>query len=67
VYMPDALNIGMNHGKAAGAGIPNHLHYHLVPRWRGDLNFFPLIAGTKVVVESLEQTYDRFVKYFSRT
>lgn len=65
IYQPAGINAGLNHGAAAGAGIPDHLHYHLVPRWSGDLNFFPLIAETKVLVESLEQTYDKFVEYFS--
>ena len=64
LYQPAALNIGLNHGKAAGAGLPDHLHYHLIPRWEGDLNFFPLIAETKAVVESLEQTYVKFSQYF---
>lgn len=64
VYKPAGVNLGMNHGEASGAGIPDHIHYHLVPRWVGDLNFFPLIAETKVVVETLEQTYTRFVEYF---
>lgn len=67
VYQPGGMNIGMNHGATAGAGIPDHLHYHLIPRWSGDLNFFPLIAETKVVVESLEQTYERLLRYFSKT
>lgn len=58
-YQPGGINLGMNHGAVAGAGIPDHLHYHLVPRWSGDLNFFPLIAETKVLVESLEQTYEK--------
>lgn len=66
LYRPAALNIGLNHGKAAGAGLPEHLHYHLIPRWEGDLNFFPLIAETKAVVESLEQTYKKFAKYFEK-
>ena len=64
LYQPAALNIGLNHGKAAGAGLPDHLHYHLIPRWEGDLNFFPLIAETKEVVESLEQTFEKFKAYF---
>ena len=58
-YEPGGMNLGLNHGAVAGAGIPEHLHYHLIPRWSGDLNFFPLIAETKVLVESLEQTYEK--------
>jgi len=65
VYEPAAANIGLNHGAAAGAGLPQHLHFHLVPRWAGDLNFFPLIAETKVVIESLEQTFQRYLEYFN--
>lgn len=59
VYEPGGINVGLNHGAVAGAGIPEHLHYHLIPRWSGDLNFFPLIAETKVLVESLEQTFEK--------
>jgi ATP adenylyltransferase len=59
VYEPGGINLGLNHGAVAGAGIPEHLHYHLIPRWAGDVNFFPLIAETKVLVESLEQTYEK--------
>src|SRR5690606_13670813 len=60
------LNIGMNHGAVAGAGIPEHLHWHLIPRWAGDTNFFPLIAETKVHAETLEQSFDRLLPYFSK-
>lgn len=64
IYQPGGMNMGLNHGATAGAGIPEHLHFHLIPRWAGDLNFFPLIADTKVVVESLEQTWDRLSSRF---
>ncbi len=59
LYQPTGMNVGLNHGATAGAGIPEHLHYHVIPRWSGDLNFFPLIAETKVLVETLEQTYEK--------
>ena len=66
IYNPAAINLGMNHGAAAGAGIPEHLHFHIIPRWSGDLNFLPLVAETKVVIETLEQTYEHFLSYFKR-
>ena len=54
---PDGYNIGINISKSAGAGIPGHLHIHIVPRWKGDTNFMPIIFNTKVISQSLQELY----------
>ncbi len=66
IMNPHALNIGMNIGRTAGAGIDDHLHYHIVPRWDGDTNFMPVIAETKVISESLEATFKKMKQEFQR-
>jgi ATP adenylyltransferase len=57
VVKPQGFNIGVNLGKCAGAGLPGHLHMHVVPRWEGDTNFVPVLAGTRVMPQSLESLY----------
>ena len=59
---PDGFNVGMNIGKCAGAGYPNHIHMHIVPRWEGDTNFMPVVSESKVLPETLSDTYSKIMK-----
>jgi ATP adenylyltransferase len=58
VYDPHGYNVGLNQGRVAGAGVEHHIHMHVVPRWGGDTNFMPVIADTKVMPQSIEQSYE---------
>ena len=62
---PDGLNAGLNLGDGAGGSVDDHLHTHLVPRWTGDTNFMPVCADTKVVVEAVDDTYERLHEAFA--
>ena len=61
---PDAFNAGINIGRASGAGIDQHIHLHIVPRWNGDTNFMPVVSDTKVISQALWDTYDSFLPLF---
>ena len=58
VYDPHGYNVGFNQGRSAGAGVEHHIHMHVVPRWGGDTNFMPVLADTRVMPQSLEQSYE---------
>jgi ATP adenylyltransferase len=65
-YHPDGVNLGMNIGKAAGAGVAGHIHMHVLPRWVADANFMTVVGETRVLPESLEETWQRLKAAFER-
>jgi ATP adenylyltransferase len=66
VYAPQGINIGMNLGKPAGAGVVDHLHMHLVPRWNGDTNFMTIVGNVRVLPEELPRSAERLRPVFDR-
>ena len=66
VFSADGFNVGMNLGSAAGAGIAEHVHFHIVPRWKGDTNFMPVLSDNKVISQDLKTTFDKIKPEFEK-
>jgi len=67
IYQPDGFNIGMNLGRCAGAGVEHHLHLHIVPRWIGDANFMTVIGESRILPDTLENTFQKLKPHFPAT
>ena len=63
-FHPNGFNVGMNLGEVGGAGFRHHIHFHIIPRWKGDVNFMPVVSDVRIIPEHLDQTYTRLLPFF---